>query len=68
LADYLRRCECVIDFVGEREIHAWPPPRSRDAEQARLELLAYLRVWKAMHPNAEVTVEDGRPGERLSIA
>ena len=55
LADYLRRCGCTVDFVGEHSVDVTLPLRSRSDRDAMLELHAYLRVWRAMHPEHDIT-------------
>jgi hypothetical protein len=55
LADYLRRCGCTVDFVSERMLAVTLPVRCRSERDAMLELHAYLRVWRAMRPEAEIT-------------
>jgi hypothetical protein len=54
LADYLRRCDCIVTYAGERVLEASPCPRSQSAREARIELEAYLRVWQALRPDAPV--------------
>ncbi len=49
LADYLRRCECVVE-VSDRIIDATARPQSFSARHADVELEGYLSVWQAMHP------------------
>ena len=49
LADYLRRCECVVE-VSDRIIDATARPQSFTASHADVELEGYLSVWQAMHP------------------
>lgn len=56
LADYLRRCECNVLFVDDLVLEVSPPQRSQTPRDARIEIEAYLRVWKALHPNEHVTV------------
>jgi hypothetical protein len=56
LLDYLRRCDCIVAWAGESAIEATPPPRSQNAELAALELEAYLRVWRMMHPDVHMRV------------
>jgi len=55
LADYLRRCSCTVDFVSERTLDVTLPVRFRSERDATLELHAYLRVWRAMRPEPEIT-------------
>jgi hypothetical protein len=58
LADYLRRCSCTVAERGSGSLEA--DPRDRDVEPAylRMELDAYLRVWRAMHPGVEAAIAD----------
>jgi hypothetical protein len=50
LAEYLRRCECIVEVVDGRIIEATARPRSFAAAYADIELEGYLTVWQAMHP------------------
>jgi hypothetical protein len=50
LAEYLRRCECVIEVIDRRIIDATARPQSFAAPYADIELEGYLAVWQAMHP------------------
>jgi hypothetical protein len=52
LADYLQRCECSVEIVGEKALEVTLRSRRNDSG-ARLELGAYLRVWSAMYPEME---------------
>jgi hypothetical protein len=63
LADYLRRCECTVAFVSDLVFEVMPPQRSQTTREARIEIDAYLRVWRALHPGDPVTVlqEDRDP-------
>jgi hypothetical protein len=54
LAEYLRRCECVVDVIDRRVIEATARPQSVAAPHAEIELEGYLTVWQAMHPEALV--------------
>jgi hypothetical protein len=56
LAEYLRRCECIVTFVDECALEASTRPRSQSDEEAQLELAAYLRVWQTMNPDLLVRV------------
>ncbi len=51
LAEYLRRCECIVDVIDRRTIAATVRPRSFAAAHTELELDGYLTVWQAMHPD-----------------
>lgn len=61
LADYLRRCECTVVFVDDVVLEVSPPQRSQTPRDARIEIEAYLRVWKALHPTEHVTVAREEP-------
>jgi len=50
LAEYLRRCECVVEVIDSRIIDATARPQSFAAPHADVELEGYLAVWQAMHP------------------
>ena len=50
LAEYLRRCECVVEVIDTRVIDATARPQSFAAPHADVELEGYLAVWQAMHP------------------
>jgi hypothetical protein len=59
LADYLRRCDCNVLFLDDLVLEVSPPQRSQTPRQARIELNAYLRVWRALNPTAAFTVRSG---------
>ena len=62
LHDYLACCNCLVETRGAHELEATPPPRSVvDTAYLRMELEGYLRVWRAMHPGAEVSLLDIAP-------
>ena len=48
LIAYLRRCGCSADVVGRGVIDASPPRANVDQSYLRMELDAYLRVWREM--------------------
>jgi hypothetical protein len=50
LAEYLRRCECIVEMIDRRIIDATARPQSFAAPHADIELDGYLAVWQAMHP------------------
>jgi hypothetical protein len=50
LVAFLRRCECAADRVGERYVEAVPSHSEAEFAYLRMELDAYLRVWREMHP------------------
>jgi hypothetical protein len=54
LADYLRRCECIVEVIDLRIIEATVRPRSYAARYADVELEGYLTVWEAMHPESSI--------------
>lgn len=55
LADYLERCGCTVVFAGEQVLDVTLPARSQTPRDARIELQAYLQVWRAMNPGHEVS-------------
>ena len=48
LSDFLQRRECTVEEV-DAETLAVSLPHELHAEQARLELDLYLRVWQSLH-------------------
>jgi hypothetical protein len=54
LADYLRRCECIVEVIDLRIIEATARPQSFAARYADVELEGYLSVWEAMHPDSSI--------------
>lgn len=52
LADYLRRCEYIVEVIDRRIIDATARPQSFAAAHAEIELDGYLTVWQAMHPES----------------
>jgi hypothetical protein len=52
LADYLRRCECIVEVVDRQIIDVTTRPQSFAAPYADVELEGYLCVWQAMHPES----------------
>jgi hypothetical protein len=54
LADYLRRCGCIVAVIDRRIIDATAKPESFAAPHADIELEGYLKVWEAMNPEALV--------------
>jgi hypothetical protein len=52
LADYLRRCECIVEVIDSRIIEATARPQSFANQHADVELEGYLSVWQAMHPES----------------
>jgi hypothetical protein len=56
LRDYLRRCNCEVELRGTTMVEASPPERNVEPVYLRMELNAYLRVWRLMHPGAEVSI------------
>jgi hypothetical protein len=48
LVAYLRRCECSADVVGRGVVEASPPHANVEPSYLRMELDAYLRVWREM--------------------
>ena len=52
LADYLRRCECLVEIIDRRIIDATARPHTFAAPHHDVELEGYLTVWEAMHPES----------------
>jgi hypothetical protein len=50
LATYLEGCGCAVELVGDRLLEVRLPERSQSSREAAIELEAYLRVWRALHP------------------
>jgi hypothetical protein len=48
LLAYLRRCGCSADVVGRGVVDATPPHTDLELSYLRMELDAYLRVWREM--------------------
>jgi hypothetical protein len=48
LVAYLRRCECSAEVVGRGFVEASPPRANVEPSYLRMELDAYLRVWREM--------------------
>jgi hypothetical protein len=67
LVAYLRRCGCSAEIAGYGSVEAAPPQRPL-IEQAylRMELEAYLRVWREMHPGVGVELLDPSGAEIAS--
>jgi hypothetical protein len=59
LVSYLRRCGCSAQVAGRETIEAEPPQRPQvDFAYLRMELDAYLRVWREMHPGIQAELLD----------
>jgi hypothetical protein len=56
LRDYLKRCNCSVELRGAMTMEASPPVRNVEPVYLRMELDAYLRVWRLMHPGAEASI------------
>jgi hypothetical protein len=65
LVAFLRRCDCSADPVGARGVEAVPPHAEENFGYLRMELDAYLRVWREMHPG--VTAELLAPGTAILV-
>lgn len=61
LAGYLRRCECIVDFIDDWTLEVGVRPGSLSERHARIELDGYLKVWEAMNPNVSVDRLNPRP-------
>jgi hypothetical protein len=62
LVDYLRRCACDARIVRTNIVEA-SPRSAPDLRHSRVELDAFLRVWRAMHPLAAAEIVDQQPVE-----
>ncbi len=60
LREYLNRCNCTVELRGATLVEATPPGRDVEPVYLRMELDAYLRVWRAMHPGVTAEIVDGR--------
>ena len=61
LSDFLRRRECTVEHV-DADTLVVSLPHELHAEQARLELDLYVRVWQSLHRWTPVDyVEDAFP-------
>jgi hypothetical protein len=59
LVAYLRRCGCSAYTVGQAAVEATPPERPPVGDAyLRLELDAYLRVWREMHLGVKAELVD----------
>lgn len=61
LAGYLRRCECLVEFVDDWTLEVGVRPGSLSERHERIELDAYLTVWQAMNPLVSVERLEPRP-------
>jgi hypothetical protein len=67
LVAYLRRCGCSAEIAGYGSVEAAPPQRPLIAQAyLRMELEAYLRVWREMHPDVAVELLDPSGAEIAS--
>jgi hypothetical protein len=48
LVAYLQRCGCSTNIVGHAVVEASPPRANVESSYLRMELEAYLRVWREM--------------------
>lgn len=59
LREFLERRECAVARIDDDLVEV-ELPHQLLAEQARLELDLYLRVWQSLHDWAPVEYVDGR--------
>ena len=57
LVGFLSSRGCVAELVGERELDVFCVSSIRH-DQARMELDLYLQLWRAIHPDSEVSIVD----------
>jgi hypothetical protein len=68
LVDYLRRCGWSPEIVGSNAVEASPSSHTPvSAAYLRMELDAYLRVWRALHPGAGAVLL-GRAAPERAVA
>ena len=60
LVAYLRRCQCSADVVGRGLVEASPPRADVDESYLRMELDAYLRVWREMRNGVKAELLEPR--------
>ena len=60
LVAYLRRCQCSADVVGRGLVEASPPRADVDESYLRMELDAYLRVWREMRNGVKAELLEAR--------
>ena len=63
LRSYLRRCNCAVYPRGNLEMDAVLPQRDVPHVYLRMELDAYLRVWRLMHPEADAVIVEDEPAK-----
>jgi len=56
LGEYLKRCNCSVERRAATLVEASPPARDVEPVYQRMELDAYLRVWRAMHPGVDAAI------------
>jgi len=56
LRDYLTRCECTVEARGRTTLEAAPRGQGVEPVYLRMELDAYLRVWRTMHPGVTADI------------
>jgi hypothetical protein len=58
---YLRRCGCSADVVGRGVVDATPPHADVEPGYLRMELEAYLRVWREMRGGVKAELLEAPP-------
>jgi hypothetical protein len=58
---YLRRCGCSADVVGRNVVDAVPPHAEVEPSYLRMELDAYLRVWREMRDGVTAELLEAPP-------
>ncbi len=56
LREYLIRCNCSVERRAATLVEASPPGDDLELVYQRMELDAYLRVWRALHPGADAAI------------
>jgi hypothetical protein len=50
LTTYLEACGCTVEAVGDCRLEVALPEQRRSAQEAAIEMDAYLRVWRVIYP------------------
>jgi hypothetical protein len=54
LAEYLQRCDCMVNRADECALNVSAYPTSQSFRDSQNEVDGYLRVWQTMHPTIHV--------------
>jgi hypothetical protein len=56
LREYLKRCNCEVQQHGRSALQVELAGPVKSPEWAKMQLLAYVNVWQALHPRTETEV------------